>query len=195
MFFCDKCRYLFNITKDVESKQIGGRINSALTSLFAKYRAGESVTERDLRRIRSKDLLDDERFETMTKKEQHRMTGWIKGANKAFFAKAGGAPDTKIGSNQAFFICKFCKNSQPIQPGTVIYSKDYSAASTVEEEDYSYAIYDQSLARTRDYICKNSECESHTNDAVKEAAMTKNASYQVVYVCTSCSTYWTSSLN
>jgi DNA-directed RNA polymerase subunit M/transcription elongation factor TFIIS len=190
MFFCEKCRYLFNVTKDVKSKQIGGRINEALTSLFGKYNNNEQLEEKDLRRIKGKDLLEDERFEDLTKKEQRKMISYVKSFNKNFFVEEELPVETKIGSNAAFFICKYCKNSKPIKPGTLIYSKNYGGESSIETEDYTFAIYDQTLPRTKNYICKNPKCESHKNDAVKEAALTKNGLYQIVYICTACSTHW-----
>jgi len=194
MFFCEKCRFIFNITKDVKSKQIGGRINEALTNIFTKYSNNEQLDEKDIRRIKGKDLLDDERFEDMTKKEQRKMMSWIKSVNKSFFVEEEIPVDAKVGSNMAYFICKYCKNSKPIKPGTLIYSKNYGSNSSAGTEDYTYAIYDQTLQRTRNYICKNAKCESHKNDAVKEAAMTKNSMDQIVYICTSCSTFWVNSL-
>jgi hypothetical protein len=185
---------MFNITKDVKSKQIGGRINEALTNIFTKYRNNEQLQEKDLKRIIGKDLLDDERFELMAKKDQKKMISWIKNTDKTFFVEEEVSAETKIGSNIAYFICKYCKNSKPIKPGTLIYSKNYGTVNVAETENYTYAIYDQSLQRTRNYICKNPKCESHKNDAVKEAAMTKNAKDQIVYICTVCSTHWIGSL-
>ena len=38
MFFCEKCRNLYNVTKEVKSKQIGGKINNALNNIFNKLR-------------------------------------------------------------------------------------------------------------------------------------------------------------
>ncbi|XWV26625.1 putative DNA-dependent RNA polymerase subunit rpb9 [Tupanvirus soda lake] len=190
MFFCEKCRFMFNVTKDVKSKQIGGRINEALTNVFNKYFNNEPLQERDLKRIRGKDLLDDERFEDMTKKEQRKMMSWVKSLDRNFFVEEEAPAEPKVGSNAAFFICKYCKNSKPIKPGTLIYSKNYGTDGSSETEDYSYAIYDQTLSRTRNYICKNPKCESHKNDNVREAALTKNAMDQIVYICTSCTTYW-----
>ena len=195
MFFCEKCRFMFNVTKDVKSKQIGGKINEALTNIFTKYSNNERINEKDLTRIKGKDLLDDQRFEDMTKKEQRKMISWVKAIDKSFFVEDEPVPEAKIGSNMSFFICKYCKNSKPIKPATLIYSKNYgTSGSAVETEDYIYAIYDQSLARTRTYICKNPKCESHKNPAIREAALTKNAMDQIVYICTNCSTHWVNSV-
>ncbi len=58
MFFCEKCRYLYNVTKDVKSKQIGGKINEALTNIFNKYNNNEQLSDTDLKKIKGKDLVE-----------------------------------------------------------------------------------------------------------------------------------------
>ena len=195
MFFCEKCRYLFNVTKDIKSKQIGGRINETLSNIFSKYKSNETLTNRDLRKIKGKDLLEDERFENMTKKEQRKLMSIIKSVDKNFFAKGEEETSPKIGSTLAFFICKYCKNSNPIQPQTIIYSKKFSGGEGVTEaEDYTYAIYDLTLPRTRNYICKNRKCPTHKDDDVKEAVLIKDSTDQIKYLCTACSTNWISSV-
>lgn len=189
MFFCEKCRYLFNVTKDVKSKQIGGKINEALNNILTKYANNEKLVERDLKRIRGKDLTDDERFEDMTKKEQKRLISAVKAVDKNFFVEEE-VVEPKIGSNIAYFICKYCKNSKPIKPGTLIYSKNYGGNNITEVVDYTYVIYDQTLPRTKTYICKNPKCETHKDTSLKEAVLTKNTLDQIVYICTVCSTDW-----
>lgn len=191
MFFCDKCRYLFNVTKDVKSKQVGGKINEALTVIFEKFLKGEKIVEKDLKKVTGKDIMEDQRFEDMNKKDQRKIISAIKAIDKNFFVEQEVTGDDTVGSNAAFFICKFCKNFKPIKPGTVIYSKNYYNSSAGEAEDYSYAIYDQTLARTKNYICKNEKCETHKNPDTKEAVMLKNSIDQLVYVCTVCVTNWT----
>lgn len=191
MFFCEKCRYLFNVTKDVKSKQIGGKINKALTNIFQKISGTEALTNDDLADVAGRHILEDDRYEAMSKKDQRKIVSLVKAVDKNFFVADGGA-DTKgrLGTNEAYFICKYCKNYKPIEPGTLIYSKVYNATTIGETADYTYAIYDQTLVRTRNYICKNTKCKSHTDDQVKEAVLTKNAMDQVVYVCTACTTSW-----
>ena len=190
MFFCEKCRYLFNITKDVKSKQVGGKINEALTNILTKYASNEKLVDRDLRRIKGKDLLEDERFEDMTKKEQKKLISTVKAVDRNFFVEEEKTLEPKIGSNVAYFICKYCKNSRAIKPGTLIYSKNYGGNNITEIIDYTYAIYDQTLPRTKTYICKNAGCDTHKDDSNKEAALTKNILDQIVYVCTVCGTDW-----
>lgn len=194
MFFCEKCRYSFNVTKDVKTKQVGGKINDALNNIFEKFLSNTQIVEKDLNKIKGKDLTDDERFENMTKKDQKKMMSLIKNINKNFFVDEKIKDDGKIGSNKAYFTCKYCDNFKPIEPGTLIYSKNYDTSESSDMENFSQYIHDYTLARTKAYICKNKSCESHTNDTVKEAVMTKNTTDQIVYVCTACSTYWVNAL-
>jgi hypothetical protein len=194
MFFCEKCRYLFNITKDIKSRQIGGKINTSLTVVFNKFASNEKIEGKDLGKLKGTDLIEDERFDKLNKKDQKKLTSIVKAINKNFFDEDDDkSEEKKLASNVAFFICKFCKNHKPIKPGTLIYSKNYNTA-TIETEDYAYTIYDNTLERTRNYICPNPKCASHSDDSTKEAVLTKNATDQVVHVCCVCSTNWTNTV-
>lgn len=194
MFFCEKCRYLYGVTKDVQNKQIGGRITEGLNNLFNKFSKDEPITEKDIRKLSGKHVVNDERYEILNKKDQRRLMSAIKSFDKNFFLPEESESETKVGANIAYFICKFCKHHIPIKPGTTIYSKKYGSTNTAEIDDYSYAIYDQTLQRTRNYICKNEKCETHKKIDLKEAVITKNVNEQIVYICTYCSTYWINSL-
>ena len=190
MFFCDKCGYLFNITKDVKSKQVGGKINKALNVIFDKFKSGEKLAEEDLTNVKGKDIMEDERFDIMNKRDQRKVVSTVKGIDKNFFVVSEEDKKKKLGSNIAYFICRFCKNYRKIEPGTLIHSKTFNSNITDEGDDYTYAIHDDTLARTRNYICKNTKCNTHKNSELKEAVLTKNSMDQIVYVCTECSTHW-----
>jgi len=188
MFFCDKCGYIFNVTKDVKSKQIGGKINKTLNIIFDKISKVEKLTEDDLVNVKGKDIIEDERFEMMNKRDQRKVISLVKAINKNFFVED--KEEGKVGSNVAYFICRSCKNYKQIEPGTLIYSKSYNTNRDNEMDDYTYVIHDSTLARTRNYICQNKKCSTHKSDTDKEAVLTKNSLDQVIYVCTICSTHW-----
>lgn len=190
MFFCEKCRYIFDITGNVKRKQVGGKINKAINNIFTKHINNEPYTEDDIAKITPGDLLHNEKFENMTKKEQTKIMAGIRAVNKQFFREKKieePIDDKKINTN-AYFICKYCQNFKPIKPRTLIHSRDYSDGSD-NLVDYSEMVYDQSLSRTRAYICKNPDCETHHNDELREAVLTKNNAYQIIYICTHCK-YW-----
>lgn len=189
MFFCEKCRYLFNITKDIKSKQLGGKVINALDNIFDKFSKNEKIVESDLERLSRKELMDDERFESLNRKDQKKLMSQIRAIDKDFFAEEEENNPT-IGSNIAYFICKFCKNHKLIKPGTLIYSKNFGSAVSSEMENYAYAIHDSTLPRTKNYICKNVDCRTHQDPSLQEAVLTKSTADQLIYVCTQCSTYW-----
>uniref|UniRef100_A0A6C0LUS1 TFIIS-type domain-containing protein n=1 Tax=viral metagenome TaxID=1070528 RepID=A0A6C0LUS1_9ZZZZ len=191
MFFCKECRSLFNITKDIKNKQKGGEMTNNVANVFKKFSVGEKIIEKDLQKIKRDNLLNDDRYDNMNKKNQKKFETAIKLVDKKFFEKDNKIEQgTTLQTNAAYFICKFCDNSEEIIPGTLIYSKNYNISDPVETEDYSYAPYDQTLARTRNYICKNPSCQTHKNDSLKEAVLTKNINHQIVYVCCHCHKYW-----
>ncbi|BCS82952.1 putative DNA-dependent RNA polymerase subunit rpb9 [Cotonvirus japonicus] len=194
MIFCEKCRYLFNITKDVRTKQVGGKINNALNNIFDKFQNNTQIIDSDLKRIKGKDLTDDERFENMTKKNKKKLTQIIKAIDKTFFIEEQDDESEEISSNKAYFICKYCKNYRPINAGTVIYTKNYDTNEESGIENYDHFVYDQTLPRTKNYICKNDDCETHENPNLKEAVLTKNSGDQIIYICTVCTTHWISAI-
>ncbi|AEQ60391.1 hypothetical protein [Acanthamoeba polyphaga mimivirus] len=192
MIFCEKCRYSFNITKDVKSVQVGGKVNIALNNLFGKFNKNQQIVESDLSKLKVTDVLYDERFENMTKKDKKKMMSLIKSVNKSFFQEVGGQGE--LNTNKAYFICKYCKNYRPIEAGTTIYTKNYDTTDNSDIENYSFYIHDHTLQRTKNYICKNKDCKTHQNDNLKEAVLAKNSADQLVYVCTACTTHWINSI-
>jgi type II secretory pathway predicted ATPase ExeA len=105
MFFCEKCRYSFNITKDVKSKQLGGQAETALNQIFDKFRGNEKLVEEDLKNLTADDIKDDERFENLNLKDQRKLISNIKSVDKTFFDKPE-ETGAKIGTNKAYFICR-----------------------------------------------------------------------------------------
>lgn len=188
MEFCEKCRYSFNITRDVKSKQVGGKISSLLDNFFEKI-SSDSLTESDLEGITIIDIEGDDRFENLNKKDQDKVRKMIKNINKDFFDEEN---EKKLG-NDAFYICRKCKNFKEIPAGSIIYSKTYNSSASADTHDYSFDAYDPSLALTRNYICKNEKCGTHKDPIKKEAVITRNNKYQIVYICKECKTYWITS--
>lgn len=187
MFFCEKCNYIYNITKDVKTQKQDSKIGQILNNFFEKISKGLQIEINDLDGLSGNDILNDERFENTNQKNQKSILSAIKNIDKTFFANT-----TKQNGNTtiSYFICKQCKFSTKIKPGTTIYTKVYNANLETDTEDYTYAKYDSTLLRTKNYICKNKECKSHNNSSTKEAVLTKNNVGQIVYVCTICSNNW-----
>jgi hypothetical protein len=195
MFFCEKCRYLYNITKDVKAKQSGGKADELVSNIFDKYSKGEEITLKDVKKLSAADIFESDQFLALNKKEQKKFITAMRNLDSRFGEEESDDEQThKAGTNIAYFICKFCGNNKPIKPGTLIYSKSYNTNLTSEDENYTYAIYNVTLPRTRNYVCKNAKCETHKDDSLKEAVITKNSLYQVVQICCACSSFWTNAI-
>jgi aspartate carbamoyltransferase regulatory subunit len=193
MFTCNKCGSLYNITKDIKGKQIGGKINVSLDGLFEKLDENVDIDESDLDNITGKDVIEDERFEQRNKNNQKEMMTKIKAVNKSFFSKDKQTADVKNVS-YSYFNCRYCSNYEKIIAGTLIYSKEYDTNITTDIVDYSLAVNDPTLSRTRNYICKNKKCVTHKDPSKTEAVITKNTLGQIIYVCTVCVTDWVGAL-
>jgi hypothetical protein len=194
MFFCSNCRTLYNITKDNKGRQLGGKIKRGLENLFQKHRDGEELVDADFEEITQKDLFDDERFNNLSNKARQKMVSWIKKFNKDWFIAADDEDENEENMvTTAFFICKTCQNSKPIKAGTIICHQSFGFDESNETEDYSLSIHDQTLARTRAYICPNEKCKSHSKPDTREAVLTKNHLHQIIYICTVCEANWISS--
>lgn len=188
MHSCIKCGNNYHITKNVENKLKGGKTNTALNLLFDKFKNNNPITENLLENIKEADLLEDSRFDALSQKDRQKLTRKITEINGTFF----NSDDTpKIGSNNAYFICKYCGHSEIIPSGTCVYSKEYNVTISRDTEDYSYAADDDTLYRTNDYICRNDECKTRKDPSIKEAALLKNKIGQTIYVCTVCRSFWT----
>lgn len=197
MSFCEKCRSLRGIAKGEVNLKHQSKVIDVLDKIFNKIATKEDITEQDLAKIKSTDVINDDRYELMKEKDKKKFNSAIKAIDKNFFVEDEEKNDGSSNysnSSAAYFVCKFCNYSTKMQPGTVIYSKKYGSNANNTIEDYRYVIHDNSLARTRTYICKNEKCKSHSDISIREAVLTNNASEQLVYVCTVCNTSWINSL-
>jgi len=98
-----------------------------------------------------------------------------------------------LSANQAYFICKNCSNTEKIPDGTLIISKSSESLSHdyITNDNYKDMINSNILPITRNYICPNKKCESHTNPELREAVFFRiNNTYNIRYVCRTCIATW-----
>ena len=94
-----------------------------------------------------------------------------------------------------FYICKNnnCSFFSKIENGAYLYSKIFGEASTDIEHNFNANDYcmDNTLPRTKKYMCTNSKCITHKNPEKKEAVFKRLVnSLKIVYICTSCKSHW-----
>jgi hypothetical protein len=96
----------------------------------------------------------------------------------------------------AYMVCKNCSFYEKITSRTLVLNKmSLNTISNNESNDYSkykYMRYDNTLPHTRDYICKNTKCESNTNPELKDVKWFKpnQNTYETFYVCCVCGLVW-----
>ena len=195
MSICEKCRYLYDITKDVRSAN-SRTTDPQIISLFEKYAEDKDILAKDIVTINPTSLFNTDFFNQMADDDKNKLADILSALDNRYIAayedhKKAVAKKAQIASkNIAYYICKFCGNYKKIESGTIIYSKNYNTNVTSVDEDYTYAIFDVTLPRTRNYVCKNTKCKSHTDESLKEAVIKKNSLYQIIYVCTACNSHW-----
>jgi len=184
MFFCKKCGYANNYVKDSIQRKMEGGSTETVTNLFNKFTNGEEIDKVNLVGISGEEILRDDRFDTMNKKDQRKFLSTIKNIDKTFFDED---PEEIETSTIAFHVCRSCNYSEQIKSGTVIYTRKYGFdAGSLEVEDYSHLIHSNILLRSKNYTCRNPKCDTHKNTNLKEAVITRDPTDRVIYVCCAC---------
>ena len=91
--------------------------------------------------------------------------------------------------------CTSCGEKYILHPETIIYSFNYGNQQlSFNDDNIDLKLYDQTLPRTKDYICPNSSCETNVkkfNNSNKEAVFYRaSKSYYIKYACLNCKTSW-----
>ena len=188
MAFCNKCHNLFGITRSTQGLD---KYSDYADSLFSKIGQNQPIQKKDLAKLNAQDVTQDERYQNMSKKEQRRISDLIKAVNPDFFKESIEEKQVQEEEAKAYYLCKMCKNTKPIKPGTLIYSKSYASTGLQDNRDYTYARYDPTYFLTQNYVCPNPKCKTHKEPSLKEAVLAKSASNLLVYVCSVCNQNWT----
>jgi len=88
------------------------------------------------------------------------------------------------------YVCRSCNFSKSLNNPTTLLTNNLNIINSIEIEP-ELKCNDVTLPRTKDYICKNEKCDSNKKNGIKEAVFYRlNDSYQLVYICCICKTYW-----
>ena len=182
MFFCDDCDYMYNIAKNPKTRQVGGKVQNSIRVIIDKYMEKEPINEDDVRHLTRNNLESDHRYESLPGKDKKKLLSLLRPLSKSFIE--GGDED---GSNDAYFICRNCKNFEKIKPGTVIHTHIFNEVD--DQVDHTYDVYDPTLMGTRAYTCPNKACATHKKPELKDASLTKTSDH-LVYICLVCKYDW-----
>jgi len=105
--------------------------------------------------------------------------------------------DVENNTTGAYWICKNCAFSEKITTLTQILNK---TNNRIDETVYDFnklknLVYSKCLPHTREYICKNKDCISHTDHSKRDAVWVRPnpKAYNIYYVCCACQTVWKAS--
>jgi aspartate carbamoyltransferase regulatory subunit len=84
--------------------------------------------------------------------------------------------------------CKNCGHYSILEPKTLVFQINFE-----KEGEYFYnpdLKHDNTLPRTKDYICPNKNCTSHKDLKSKEAIFYRGKNYNLTYQCVNCDESW-----
>ena len=204
MFYCPNCNNAFDITRSIESKQIGGKKenppsssstsdsseaptgdNSFITKLLTNKATTNDVSKIDLPVfVKSgpyRDLSNEDK-ETVYNKIQDLLPN-----DKKKLMEFKNNVDEQ--ANTAYFICTNCGHARKIDNGTLIFSrKSENITQSYNVGDYADLKYSNVLPRTRNYVCVNDKCASHKELGKREAIFFRVGGYNIKYMCVTCET-------
>lgn len=177
MFFCPKCNFSLDITKNIPN-EISNNIEVGTPKDLIELFLDNEIDENLKVSFQKKDLLSSKEFKKLDVQNQNNIQ------NK--FDEM-----TNIGFNKAYFVCKNCQFITKLEAGTKLYEVSNTSKYT-KNDIVSNKVKDFTLPRTKDYICPNSKCITLKNNKDKEAVFYRvsKESYKLKYVCTSCETSW-----
>ena len=176
MFLCPKCNYSLNITKNI-SYTNKEKINDIQTLINHILDNTEYLTD-----ITKNDIINSDIFKELSTEEKKRVNENLDSKNQ------------KI--NLAFYSCTSCGYTSKLNDGTIIFKTSFIKHDEDDTTLNDFRIDDNTLPRTKDFICPNNDCKSRKNDKNKEAIFYRPYmnSYLLKYICCDCKTTWQASI-
>lgn len=177
MFFCPKCNFSLDITKNIPN-EISNNIEVATPKDLIELFLDNEIDGNLKITFQKKELLSSKEFKKLDDQKQNDIQ------NKY-------DEIMNIGFNKAYFLCNNCQFVTRLEAGIKLYEVSNTSKYT-KSDLVTNKIKDKTLPRTKDFICPNSKCDSQKNEKNKEAIFYRlsKESYNLKYVCTSCETSW-----
>jgi len=207
MFFCPKCNNIFDITQTLSKFQSrtvlsendllqkGGDISVMVggdkyTTIINTILEKKPIKYDDIKNTSITALYKHPHYKKQKTVDKTYIMNKIQDLlpNKSKKINLGKNIEELKVKNIAYFQCTNCGYATKIKPGTLIYSKTAGgSASKSFPYDVSDMIYDDTLPRTRKYVCQNKKCISHKHPGKKEAVFFRaDNTFKITYICTLC---------
>jgi hypothetical protein len=195
MLFCSNCNNILDISKtapkvtkmlapdtptsiSIDTPKITKK--DPITLLLEKVAKGSELLQSDVKTMTFDEIIHHESYKNLDKTTKKKVDEQLGKLSKEQDASTG-----------AYYVCKKCFCSTPIETKTLITSRA-SEGLTSNYMNMEYCknfIYNKALPLTRGYICTNKSCESHKNFEKREAVFYR-IGMQTWYTCKTCQTYW-----
>lgn len=200
MKFCPQCHNSFNISKTITETNIqiaGSSSDMSLEEIVTLLANNLPVDPLLLEKINIEDLKLKSYFKKLKALDKDIVINTISHNQKKEVFKSSSKQLISESlvldkHNIAYFKCSNCGYYEQIVPQTLIFSKvNNNAIQNIMLSDYTYMIYDNTLPRTKEYVCNNINCSTHKQPNQKEAVFIRAPNtYQLIYICTICKTNW-----
>lgn len=177
MFFCPKCNFSLDLSKNIPS-EISGNLEIKMPKDFIDLMLEDEFDESIKLAFSKKELENLKEYKKLSPEEKVNIIKKFEEINN-------------IGFNLAYFICKNCQFVTKLNGGTKLYEVSIKSEA-LENTNDSEKLNDLTLPRTKDYVCINKTCKSQKNTKDKEAIFFRpfRNSYELKYICTLCNESW-----
>ena len=181
MLLCPKCSFVLDVTKvtgkGAEKKTISN-VNSFIDTVLDP--------ETDLFKLRV--TFKEGRVKSSPKYKK------LEGPDKKKVMVAFTRVTSELKGDGIYFQCSNCGYMTPVRRNTTFYKENYNTSEKIKLlENYELECLDQTLPRTKDYVCRNKACPTldKKNLLAKEAVFfRKRKSYELTYACCVCKKGW-----
>ena len=176
MYFCPTCNYSFDISKSTNTTDNRKILDNPI-EVLKRLKANKDLS--NYKTSFPKEELTEHKIYKKLSNENKEMLNVLFEDNKTF----GGIE----------FKCINCNYRKPITETIKLYQMNIKSQYNVYRsiEDNKLLAINPIYPRTKDYICKNIECETHKNEKIKEAVFFREKdSYELNYLCTICYNSW-----
>lgn len=175
MYFCPKCNFIFDIRKNLGNVNLNKiEINDFINLVI------ESNSNNIMKlNFTKNDLKKNAIFISKSNNEKELI---LKKYDELNYVE----------NKFAHFICNNCSFVKKLEKGTTILKKKSDSSKIINSLES--IINNNTLPRTKDFICPKTDCSSHDkkNAKTREAIFYRpqQSQYYINYICTSCNTIW-----
>lgn len=214
--FCKNCDNLMDITNNISSTleeiQSGGNNNDILgdtqiessdydVSISESIGGADTISENDIsnlldgsdtnillpKKFNINDLNKNQTFNKLSMEQKTLVVNRILDN----VPKQKQTKSNVQSNKKSYFYCKSCGYNEKIPNKKFIFSRGNEKKNEIFNYNFINFVNDNTLPRTKNYNCINSNCSSHSNPEVKMAIFYRHSgSYNIRYICQICNKYW-----